>query len=464
MNEQNTKFFRQIPSVDRLLKELKEVYDCSPLFLTQEIRNYLQDIRESIEQGIKEEISYSILLENLKKRIQENLTLKVTRAINATGVILHTGLGRAALPGNTIAALVKELSGYCILEIDRETGERSVRDLAIKDIVCSLTQAQDATVVNNNAGAILLILSALTKGKEVIVSRGQLVEIGGSFRVPEILIQSGCKLVEVGCTNCTHLKDYENAISAQTGAILFVHTSNYKIHGFSKTVPIEDLVRLTKEKNILLIEDAGSGAMLDFTSWGLQGDPIISESIKKGVDILSFSGDKLLGGCQAGFITGKQDLVSKIRKHPLARALRVDKITLCVLENTLRLYQKENYFEKIPALAMLTTSLEKIQERAAKIAFALKKEFPGENISVVPSMCSPGSGSFPTQDIPSFAVALELHPKTLKIEYLLRKNTPPVFARVQKNCLLLEPRTLLPHEDREVAEIMVDLLKKILQS
>lgn len=463
MNPLNVELLRKIPSVDKILKDLKNLYSCAPVYLSQEVRKYLQNLREKIEQGEKVDISYSVLLEEIKEKIQKKVSPNVTRAINATGIVLHTGLGRAVLPVDAINALVKEISGYCVLEIDRETGKRSVRDIAIRDILCSLTQAQDATVVNNNAGAILLVLASLTRGKEVIVSRGQLVEIGGSFRVPEILAESGSELIEVGCTNCTHLRDYEKAISPKTGAILFVHTSNYQIQGFTQEVPLEDLADLARKKNILLLEDAGSGAMFDFSPWSLQGDPVVQESIQKGADVVSFSGDKLLGGCQAGFIIGKHDLIEKIRKHPLARALRVDKLTLCALESTLQIYREGNHLERIPALSMITAPLEIIQNRAEKIAFSLKANFPQIKISVVSSMCSPGSGSFPTKEIPSYAVCLELPSKLTILEILLRKNTPPVFARVHKNCLLIEPRTLLPHEDMEVLEILFHLLKKIFQ-
>ena len=317
---------RKIPSVNRILEDIGKEWSSS--FFVREVRLHLSSLRKDIQKGVfhPELQDYRCLLNQIKKRLHDAAKPKICRAFNATGVILHTGLGRAVLPSEAIHNICEQLKGFSVVEIDRDTGKRSQRDKPLRQLLTSLTGAEDATVVNNNAGAVLLTLATLACGKEVIVSRGQLVEIGGSFRIPDVMRQSGAHLVEIGCTNKTYLSDYEDAINEKTAAILQVHTSNYEIVGFSEEVSINHLAKLAHRKKIFCIQDAGSGAIGNYFPWGLGREPMISESIAQGVDVLTFSGDKLLGSCQAGIIVGKASLIQKIRSHPLARALRVDKI------------------------------------------------------------------------------------------------------------------------------------------
>lgn len=459
--EKKDRALRYIPSVDSVLKTLRKTHpDIPHAVLRKVIRVYLQELREKLldRQSILEiqgeEFLHDILLTRLQERLSATLKPRICRAINATGVILHTGLGRAVLPPDAIKNLCRELSGYSVLEIDPETGERKNRDTSVCDMLCNLTGSEDATVVNNNAAAVLLIMAALAQGKEVIVSRGQLVEIGGTFRVPEVISQSDATLVEVGCTNKVYVADYRNAISDRTAAILSVHTSNFKVMGFTHEVSLEDLVALAREKGIPLIQDAGSGALLNVFSWGLGEEPLISASIGKGADIVSFSGDKLLGSCQAGIIVGKKVLVDKIRKHPLARALRVDKVTLSILESTLRHYfSPDTVADNVPALKMCVLKAEQIQERAQKIAQNLQARLPSWEIQVVPTCSRAGSGAFPVLDIPSYAVALHSN-MAEELAKKLRSGHPPVFVRIERDNVLVDPRTLLPEDDREIVEIV----------
>ncbi len=460
---EKSNLLQQIPAVGQLLEEFAKKTSFSRPILLKYIRQYLGDLRKKVldadpvPDNVISELSYPSIRANIQNLLEKSQIPYVRRVLNATGVILHTGLGRAVLPPKALAQLVHHLSGYCVLEVDSATGERTVRDQAVLDMLTQLTQAEDATVVNNNAGAILLVLAALTQGKEVIVSRGQLVEIGGSFRVPDILAQSGSKLIEVGCTNCTHLSDYEKAITASTAAILQVHTSNYKIIGFTEAVSLDQLAKLARKKNIYLLHDAGSGSFLDFSPYKLSGEPIISASIAAGADIVTFSGDKLLGSCQAGIIAGKRELVSKIRKHPLARALRIDKLRLSILETTLRIFEEQQW-EELPTWNMITATASSIEQRANKIAQELKKCVPSCIVRVDASRAMAGSGSFPAQEIASFAVYIKAKISTGQLAYLLRMNNPSIFARMEEDLLVIDPRTLLPNEDQELAEILCRIL------
>lgn len=456
MNKSN---LHKIPSVHRILNDLGDVSSFSHEFLVYHIRNFLHQLREKMLQQDEQvqSINYADLLQQIKVTLQKNELSGIRPALNATGVILHTGLGRAVLPPAAIQAIAQNLSGYCVLEVDCNTGERTVRDIAVKNDLAMLTHAEDATVVNNNAGAILLVLAALTAGKEVIVSRGQLVEIGGSFRIPDIMAQSGTKLIEVGCTNSVRLSDYERAMTNNTAAILHVHTSNFKVCGFCNEVPLEILSPLARKKGIFLLEDAGSGVINPLEQYSLSNDPIIPQSTSW-ADVVTFSGDKVLGSCQAGLIVGKKPLLEKIRHHPLARALRVDKLTLTVLEATLKLYQQNRYHE-IPTWQMITADVNSIRQRAETIAQNLRMFLPQESqITVNLSSAMAGSGSFPTQKIPSYAVYVKSPIPTTELAFLLRTSVPPVFVRVQEDSLVIDPRTLLSGEDQEV----VTIFKKII--
>lgn len=464
MSERNA-LLRKIPSVERVLQDLQENGKYPRAFLLQEVRAYLHELRDKIAtQGdtipIEEAVLfYPDVLRLIEERLRIHYLPGLTRALNATGVILHTGLGRAVLPPQAIAMINENLRGYVVLEVDRETGERSQRDLAIRKILCMLTGAEDATVVNNNAGAVLLVLASLARNKEVIVSCGQLVEIGGSFRIPEVMRESGAQLVGVGCTNRTYISDYAKAISSNTAALLHVHTSNFRVVGFTQEVALPELSVLAHEKKVYLIQDAGSGAIRDLFSQGLSQEPLISESIASGVDIVTFSGDKLLGSCQAGIIVGKKVLIEKIRNHPLARALRVDKVTLAILETTLKSYLDDTHVvEDIPTVRMFCASVEEIKKRAEAIAEELRKYIGNCKIYAVPSVARAGSGAFPIEEIPSYAVTIQSD--TLNITALaksLRLNQPPIFGRVQNDTLFLDPRTLLPAEDEELIANVVKI-------
>lgn len=340
---------RKIPSVDRVLKMFpnsnKETKDA--------VRKGLNNLRKAILENHLSEITDEIVRKFIIKEIEKAKRFNLRKVINATGVIIHTNLGRAPI-GNEVAEHLKEIiTGYSNLELNLETGKRGIRYQNVKELLKELTGAEDVCVVNNNAAAVLLVLSALAAGKEVVVSRGELIEIGGSFRIPDVMKQSGAILKEVGTTNKTHLKDYEEAISENTGLLLKVHTSNYRVLGFTESVDSKQLVELGRKHNIPVYEDLGSGSFIDVRHYGLSYEPTVQDVVKSGVDIVSFSGDKLLGSAQAGIIIGKREFIEKIKKHPLNRALRIDKMTLAVLEATLRLYKNEEY-QKIPVWRMIS--------------------------------------------------------------------------------------------------------------
>ncbi len=465
MNAKNNSLLQQIPQVDSLLNHFVDTTPWTRSFLRYEIRLYLEQLRQKVIAGQNvpeiqgDKICQQSLRLQLAQHLQPKIHPEICRTINATGIILHTGLGRAVLPAAAIATIQQNLRGYSIVEVDRDSGKRTRRDQIFIDQLCFLTGAEDATVVNNNAGAVLLTLSALAKGKEVIVSRGQLVEIGGSFRVPEIMEQSGAKLVEIGCTNRIYLADYEKAITSNTAAILHVHPANFKISGFTNSVSLEQLAKLALARDVKLIEDAGSGAVIDFSSWGLQDDPVISQSINAGADVVTFSGDKMLGACQAGIIVGKHPIIEKIRKHPLARALRVDKITLAILESTLKLYQQKDFLQQIPVLAMVTAAPEQIKLRAEKLAENLRQTLTNCQIAVTPSVALAGSGSFPTQAIASYAVLLkQANVSASHLAKSLRQHCPPVFVRIQDEHLAIDLRTISREEDAEIVEIVKKIM------
>ena len=371
------------------------------------------------------------------------------RAVNATGIILHTGLGRAALPGRAIRQIAEHLAGYSMLQVDVETGKRSRRDARLEGMLRQLTGAEAATIVNNNAAATMIVLSAVAAGKEVIVSRGQLVEIGGSFRLPEVMAASGARMVEVGTTNKTHLKDYERAITENTAAILRVHPSNYKIYGFTSEVDLPDLAKLAHDRGLTLIDDVGAGALLDFSRFGFTDQPMLADSIRQGADLVTCSADKLIGASQAGLILGRAAMVEKVRKHPLARILRVGKLTLAVLEATLGLFFDEAMaLREVPTLAMLARPLADIDAQAERIAAALIAAGRAGKVEVTGGASQMGSGSLPTQDIPTRVVAVT--PRGISPDDLaarLRRWSPPVVARIHEGRLLIDPRTLLPGDE-----------------
>ena len=377
--------------------------------------------------------------------------------INATGTLLHTNLGRAPLSQRALVAAVEASCSYSNLELDLETGKRGHRYSHVEDLLCRLTGAEAATVVNNNAGAVLLALTALARGKEAIVSRGELVEIGGAFRVPDVMEAGGVRLKEVGTTNKTHLADYSDAIGDETALMLQLHASNYRIVGFTAAVEGADLVALGREKGLCVMEDLGSGMLFDLSPYGLPKEPTVREAVAAGIDVVTFSGDKLLGGPQAGLIVGRREAVEAIRRHPMARALRIDKLTLAALEATLRHYlDHEEAMRELPVLRMLSTTPAELEEISRDLANRIREDCGNlVTAEVVAEPSAIGGGALPLTELPGFAVALS--PKLISVDTLaerLRTGDIPVVARIRDDRLILNPRTL---SDGEAEGLVVAL-------
>jgi len=435
--------FRSLPSVDRLLTDgriqrLEKAY--SRPFVLRVIRQHLEDVRLRIAQG-EPAPAFDQMAESVCAQVHTIAEPSLRRVINATGVILHTNLGRAPLSEEATAAM-EECAGYTNLEIDLDSGKRGSRQVHIESLLCQLTGAEAALVVNNNASAVLLALSALAKRKEVIVSRGQAVEIGGGFRIPDVMRQSGAKLIEVGTTNCTYLLDYEEAITPRTAVLLRVHSSNFVVIGFTQVVALEELTQLGDRYDLQVLDDLGSGCLLDTTRFGLVPEPMLQQSIAAGAGLVMSSADKLLGGPQAGIIVGQRALVDKLRRHPLARAVRIDKVRLAGLAATLHHYLKGEAESKIPVWRMISASLEEIGERAERWSRLL-----GDAASVVEGESMVGGGSLPGGTLPTRLVAIKGRGKVNQLANQLRKGSPMVIGRIEKDLLLLDPRTILPGEE-----------------
>jgi len=448
--------FRHLPGVDRVLAEerigwLKEDYSYARL--VELIRRHLQHLRSSIAGG-NPCPSVAEIVESICNQVCALKTPRLRAVINATGVILHTNLGRAPLSREAIAAMDAVGSDYCNLEFDLAGGRRGSRNTHLEPILCELTGAEAALVVNNNAAAVLLALSALAKRKEVIVSRGQAVEIGGGFRIPDVMRQSGAKLVEVGTTNCTYVADYQEAIGPRTAALMRVHSSNFKLVGFTHVVMLEELVRLGNQYDVSVFDDLGSGCFLDTAEFGLSPEPMVPKSIGIGAGLVFFSGDKLMGGPQAGIIVGKKQLVDRLKKHPLARAVRIDKVRLAGLAATLTHYLKGEAPRKIPVWRMISAPLEEIDERARAWAQSL-----GGLARVVEGETMVGGGSLPGGALPTRLVAVAgdkgKHRNTAEVlGQRLRCREIPVVGRISDDALLLDPRSVLPEEDQVVLKAL----------
>ena len=454
--------FRSLPSVDRLmmdkrLQSLEAVY--SRPFALEVVRQVLEEGRLSIAGG-QPAPSFDGLVESISARIESLGRPTLQRVINATGVVLHTNLGRAPLSQESIAAMESASRGYVNLEFDLESGGRGSREVHVSSLLCRLTGAESALVVNNNASAVLLALTALAKRKEVIVSRGQAVEIGGGFRIPDVMRQSGAKLVEVGTTNCTYLSDYEKAIASRTAALLRVHSSNFKVVGFTQEVSIGELVQLGEQHSLPVLDDLGSGCLLDTSRFGLSPEPKVQDSVAAGVGLALFSGDKLLGGPQAGIIVGKKYLVDKLGKHPLARAVRIDKTRLAGLAVTLLHYVKGEAEQKIPVWQMISMPLAEIEKRARRWSEQL-----GGLAVVTDGESVVGGGSLPGSTLPTRLVMIRGLTKGRERSLVqglavgLRCHQPPVICRLEGNALLLDPRTVLPEEDQAVLQALQYALK-----
>lgn len=449
------KSLRNLPSVDKILSDkqvhcLEEVY--SHDFVLQGVRQYLEEVRHHIAKGVPQP-SFDQMVESICTLVNSLAEPKLRPVINATGVILHTNLGRAPLSRESIVAMQECSRGYTNLEIDLDSGKRGSRQVHVQSLLCKLTGAEAALVVNNNASAVLLALSALGKGKEVIVSRGQAVEIGGGFRIPSVMRQSGAKLVEVGTTNRTYLSDYEEAITHRTAALLRVHSSNFRVVGFTQSVAIEELTWLGERYELLVLDDLGSGCLLDTARFGLDPEPMVQQSIAAGVGLVMFSADKLLGGPQAGIIVGQGSLITKIERHPLARAVRIDKVRLAGLAVTLLHYLKGEAETKIPVWRMISASVEEIEERAQRwcdLLYGAASVVEGESVV--------GGGSLPGGTIPTRLVAIKGRGRVKDLADKLRSELPVVIGRTEKNLLLLDPRTVLPEEE----EALLSRLRNIL--
>ena len=444
---------RAIPKVDELLlsEELKGV-GASAVTLTEAVRETLDEVRAKL---LSEELCAVPDMAELCAAVREKVSKKelpsLRGVINATGVVLHTNLGRACLSKRAAEAAAAAAQDYSTLEYNVETGGRGIRYAHIEGLLTKLTGAESALVVNNNASAVLLILSALAQGGEVITSRGELVEIGGSFRVPEIMESCGAILREVGATNKTKISDYEKAIGENTRALLKVHTSNFRIVGFTECVERKDLVALGNKVGLPVIEDIGSGCFVDLNRFGLRDEPTVQESIASGIDVLSFSGDKLLGGPQAGIIVGKKKYLDILKKHPLNRAVRVDKMTLAALEMTLRAYAEGTALQEIPTLAMLAQTEEELRMKAE--ALCAKVAAFGVAAEVVPEKDQVGGGSVPTQLLPTFAVAVS--PAKCSVDALeekLRRRARPIVGRIAHEKYLLDVRTISFEDFDVIAE------------
>lgn len=462
---------RQIPSVDKLISaEGAEVLigDYGRNVVVEAARTVLKELRLKLKKSKgslvhEKNLSQEAILRKIKEHVQEKMSSSLTKAINATGVILHTGLGRAVLPREAQSGIKNVMEGYCTLATDIETGQRGHRDIHLNDLLCELTGAEAANVVNNNAAATMLILNTMAKGKEVIVSRGQLVEIGGSFRLPEVMEASGAILKEVGTTNKTHLRDYTAAISEETGAMMRVHHSNYRILGFTEEPSVEELAELARKHNIPLIDDLGSGALVDLKDFSIETEPLVQRSIKAGADVACFSGDKLIGGPQAGIIVGKASIIQRIRKNPLSRALRVGKLTIAGMEATLRLFlSREKLHDSHPVYRMFSLSLKEVEKRAQKVAKELQAQISDKvEITIIDGGSQVGSGSVPVETIPTKLLRIKSASGSAEnLARKLRHYKPPIFTRIQKDAVLFDFRTIQEDEDTIVSEALFGLLKK----
>jgi L-seryl-tRNA(Ser) seleniumtransferase len=462
------RFLRLLPSVDKILQHervvnlLGEYPRWLVVKMTQQVVEEERKVILSCDRNLLSDDCLN--LECFSKKISERISacgqMSLKRVINATGIIVHTNLGRSLLNHEILKNMEKIASSFSNLEYNLEQGKRGSRYTHVEDILCELTGAEAALVVNNNAGAVLIALNSIASNLEVIVSRGQLVEIGGSFRIPDVMRESGAKLIEVGTTNKTHLIDYKRAINDQTALLLKVHTSNFQIIGFTSEVKLEELVDLGREYSLPVMEDLGSGCFIELGKFGLTREPTVQEAIQTGVDVVTFSGDKLLGGPQAGIILGKEKIIERIRKNPINRALRIDKLTLAALESTLHLYMEgESVVERIPTLRMLTLPLVEIEKRAKSLYRRLRDKTNNSfHVEIKDDISRAGGGALPLQDLPTKVIAIKpVYISVDNLEERLRRYNPPVISRIDDDQVLLDVRTLQKGD----AEIIGKAVKSI---
>jgi L-seryl-tRNA(Ser) seleniumtransferase len=459
-NQLHSEILRTLPSVDSLLRgkvARKFIEEFGSQVLADFARNVTARLRAEIlsldngGSGQTREALYARAESLLAEAVERDRSSGIVRVINATGVILHTNLGRAILSRAAVRHISDDAAGYCTVEYDLTTGERGQRGARVGSLLEQLTGAESAVVVNNCAAAAFLTLLVLAADGETVISRGELVEIGGDFRVPDVMASSGTRLVEVGTTNRTRISDYVKAINERTRLIMRVHPSNYRIIGFTAAPSVPELAELAHNSGLPLYLDAGSGALVDLSSYGLADEPVISHEIAAGADVVTFSGDKLLGGPQAGIIVGKTELIGRIRKHPLFRALRADKLVLAGMEATLESYRRGTHLVDMPVLRALSTPVEELEVRARDFAFRLSAENERLNCEVIPGSSAMGGGSAPAAELPTSLVAvnhLSLTPETLEAQ--LRASTPPVIARIANDRVIVDLRTVSPDEEAEL--------------
>lgn len=468
--DNKTQLLKALPKVDECIGMLikDSVCDVPARIIKTVVQHSIAMEREKIlrDDPLCRELSFDEWGNIFKKNIALKLTPHFKRVFNGTGVVIHTNLGRSILSQPTTDRLAQAGGYYSNLEFNLENGKRGSRYSLVEDVICELTGAEAALVVNNNAAAVFIALDTLANNREVIVSRGQLVEIGGSFRIPDVMAKSGATLIEVGATNRTHLYDYERAITENTALLLRVHTSNFRIIGFTSEVSAEEMVILARKNNLLTMEDLGSGSLIDLSQFGFPREPTVQQIVEAGVDVVTFSGDKLLGGPQAGIIVGKRDAIAAIKKNPLNRALRIDKFTLSSLESVLREYfETTKALKNVPTLAMLTITPEELKKRAQKIQRQLKKNIDIQcKVSIVPTISRVGGGALPEFGLDSWAIDLE--PCRIKLsvfEKKLRHLPIPLIGRIENHRFLLDVRTIQEREIKELVLVLTDFFDSLAQ-
>jgi len=470
LKEKQQAILRKLPGIDHILELAKkdpELENAPKAVLLQAARKVVEGLRAGILRGDQppdeKDMSDIPVLDKTREAVGRAMKLNLKRVVNATGVVVHTNLGRSLLAEEAAVNLLAIATGYSNLEFDLVKGERGSRYSCVEEILCEISGAEAAMVVNNNAAAVLLCLETIAGNRKVIVSRGELVEIGGSFRIPDVMAKSGAILKEVGITNRTHLKDYISAIENDTALLLKVHTSNYSVVGFTASVTLKELVELGSKHRIPVMEDLGSGTFIDFSKYSLMKEPTVRESVSAGADVITFSGDKLLGGPQAGIIVGKKDVVESIRKNPLTRALRIDKLTLAALESTLRIYRDpEKAVKSIPTLFMLTTPFRLIKKRADKLFRLLSKiNDPALSIDLADMCSKAGGGSLPLLDLPSRCIALRIGGISANtLERNMRENTPPVIGRIEEDRFIMDLRTVQDNELNIIRDAVAGILMR----
>ena len=447
---------RSLPSVDQILRRLAdraELHGVTRPRLTALVRDALDQERARVLQDHAAPVEAETLAARVVERARQAGPFSLRPVINAQGVVLHTNLGRALMSPLALERLQAVATSYSNLELDLARKERGSRYSHVEALLQRLTGAEDALVVNNNAAAVLLALETLAHGREVIVSRGELIEIGGEFRIPDIMLRSGAVLREVGATNRTHLRDYAEAITSSTALLLKVHTSNYRVVGFTAEVSSRELVELGRERGIPVMEDLGSGSLVDLRPWGFPYEPTVPETVASGVDLVSFSGDKLLGGPQAGIVVGRRAVVSRLKKNPWNRALRIDKFTIAALEATLHAYEAGTALQTVPTLAMLTEPLAAVRSRARRVLRQLAPDVRERlGASLADDLAQVGGGALPTVELPTVAVAVGTSSAAaMRLDEALRVGDPPVVGRITRDRLFLDCRTVLPAQVKALA-------------